>query len=288
MENINNYNLNYIKYFVNVAKYGSISKSARSLQISQSALSQAMKNLEEELEVKLFNRNTRGIVLTEEGKILYEKALQGVNALKQAVIETKKNALLEANSTFKIAISKSCFNFCITENINEIVKNFPQINFEFVERIREPEIVKGLQNNQANLAVLKTSTDFYSKEIENKLIKKLHYKMAYNPQFFNLKDKMTIEELKKFIILIKRRDGRRDSSWMQYSFASTMTCGDDSTVLSLIKEGVGIGLLPQEIANKFHLKTVEVIDFPKVERNLMACYNSSDKLAKQIAKFIKI
>ena len=63
--------LSQYKIFYTVAKYRNISKAAESLFISQPAISKAIKLLEENLSIKLFIRNSRGVILTEEGEILY-------------------------------------------------------------------------------------------------------------------------------------------------------------------------------------------------------------------------
>lgn len=284
LEFINDLNYNYIKYFVSVAQHGSILKASQSLKMSQSALSQAMKNLERDLDITLFSRNTRGIVLTEEGKALYEKSLQGVKAFRQAIIQSKN--VTQAENGFKISTSHACFEFCVLNNLQNIIKNFPNLNFEFIASTMEFNVVKSLQNNECDIAIIKGSNEFSSKEIETKLIKKIHYVMTYNPKFFTIKDEVSFEELNKFPILFKMRNGRRDSSWLEYSFSHTVCCHDDSTVLDLIKEGVGIGLLPKEVAERYDLKNFEVAGVPKIEVNIMACYNESNELAKNISKLL--
>lgn len=62
-----------MEYFVAVCKYNSILKAAKSLFITQQALSKSMKNLESSLEVQLFHRSANSISLTEAGLYLYEK-----------------------------------------------------------------------------------------------------------------------------------------------------------------------------------------------------------------------
>lgn len=61
------------KYFTSVCKYKNISKAAKSLYISQQALSTSIKNLEKRLKTKLFNRTPTGVELTNDGLYLYEK-----------------------------------------------------------------------------------------------------------------------------------------------------------------------------------------------------------------------
>jgi DNA-binding transcriptional LysR family regulator len=62
-----------LKYFQQVALYRNFSRAAERLFISQSALSRQVANLEAELDVKLFKRNTRSVALTEAGAVLYEQ-----------------------------------------------------------------------------------------------------------------------------------------------------------------------------------------------------------------------
>lgn len=63
-----------LKYFQTVCKYGNITKAANELHISQPSLSNAVKELEKEFGISLFRRLSRGITLTEEGRVFLEAA----------------------------------------------------------------------------------------------------------------------------------------------------------------------------------------------------------------------
>ncbi len=72
MNDFRNLDLNLCRTFLVVAKLGSISKTATELCVSQPAVSYSIKTLEEELNCKLFNRNTKGVELTADAiKLLY-------------------------------------------------------------------------------------------------------------------------------------------------------------------------------------------------------------------------
>lgn len=58
--------------FKEVAEAGNITAAAQTLFISQSAVSQSIKQLEAELQTRLFARNSRGVTLTADGRMLYE------------------------------------------------------------------------------------------------------------------------------------------------------------------------------------------------------------------------
>ena len=69
-----NLNLCLLEYIVEVAKCGSISKAAQNLFVSQPHLSNQIKGMENQLNVRLFRRSAKGMDLTEEGKIFVEEA----------------------------------------------------------------------------------------------------------------------------------------------------------------------------------------------------------------------
>ena len=66
-----NQNLSSYWIFYTVANAGNISKAAKELYISQPAISKSIQKLEENLGCKLFSRSSRGVVLTDEGQLLY-------------------------------------------------------------------------------------------------------------------------------------------------------------------------------------------------------------------------
>ena len=67
-----NQNLSSYRIFYTVANTGNISKAAKELYISQPAISKSIQKLEEGVGCKLFSRSSRGVVLTDEGKLLYD------------------------------------------------------------------------------------------------------------------------------------------------------------------------------------------------------------------------
>jgi len=67
-------NLELYRFFCEVAKTGNVTKAADKLCVTQSAVSQAIKQLEDRLEEKLFDRSARGMRLTPEGEVLFSYA----------------------------------------------------------------------------------------------------------------------------------------------------------------------------------------------------------------------
>lgn len=287
MESLLDISFDSIRYFLTIAKHGSISKAASMLNISQSALSQSMKNLEQHLGVSLFNRNTRGVVLTEEGKILYEEAREGERFFRKAIVDAKQTANFRLLSNFKISCSRGVLENFLNPHMRAILRIFPELNFEFVKHYLEQDVVKALQKEEVDLCFVKSDKNFAIKEIECKPIMTLHYKICYNPAYYSFPETVKLEDIKKHTIIVKTRTERSDSTWMEYSFPRTIICKEDLALLSMIKQGIGIGLFPVEFLENDELRSVEVEGFKKVDRVIYACYNSANKVAKEIVKIIK-
>jgi molybdate transport repressor ModE-like protein len=75
--------IRHIRYFLEITRQGSISKAAKVLQMTQPPLSAALKNLEDELGVKLLERTARGIVPTRAGELLLQKGTRLVDETDQ-------------------------------------------------------------------------------------------------------------------------------------------------------------------------------------------------------------
>lgn len=109
-------NLDLYRVFYTVAKRGSLTRAAEELYISQPAVSQAVKQLENQLGVSLFNRTHRGMELSEEGGkriiekvehalLLLEEAEKALNANGEKSAE--KNAEKSAENTAKKTAEQS-------------------------------------------------------------------------------------------------------------------------------------------------------------------------------------
>ena len=84
--------LRHLRYFVAVAEELSFRRAAHRLHLSHPALSQQIHDLENELALKLFERNSRGVELTEVGRVFLLGARRALAAAKQAVIQAQETA----------------------------------------------------------------------------------------------------------------------------------------------------------------------------------------------------
>lgn len=109
MEQISIERLTGLIAFTRAASLGSFSAAAKALGISPSAVSKSIARLEKQMSLTLFTRTTRSLHLTQEGRVLYEKALQLLQEaenIQQAVISTRSrpSGLLRVTAPWPIAV----------------------------------------------------------------------------------------------------------------------------------------------------------------------------------------
>lgn len=117
-----------LKQIVTVAKHGSINKAAHELDISQPALSTSLRELENELELSLFQRTRKGVFLTAEGEKIVEEAkliLASVDRI-QHISESS-----DIRPEIKIATG-SFFEFMIPDIIAAYHKKYPNVTLHFL------------------------------------------------------------------------------------------------------------------------------------------------------------
>jgi DNA-binding transcriptional LysR family regulator len=89
-----------LNYFIAVAKYKSFSLVSKEFYVSQPCISHRIKELEKELDTKLFNRNTRSVELTTAGEIFLEDAKKAVS-----ILEKSKEKILQSDKKMNLDIS---------------------------------------------------------------------------------------------------------------------------------------------------------------------------------------
>lgn len=157
--------LQQLRYFLEIVNSGSINKAAERLFIAQSSLSNAMKDLEKEIDHELFTRTPRGITLTADGTEFLgyaRQVLEQTELLEQRWMNKKLSRRL-------CAISTQHYAFVVNAFVN-MVKKTQAEEYEYTLReARTFEIVKDVKNLRSDLGVL------FLSEFNRKVIEKLLY-----------------------------------------------------------------------------------------------------------------
>ena len=144
-------NLELYRVFYMVAKCGSLTRAAEELYISQPAVSQAIKQLENQLGVPLFKRMHRGMELSENGgKLIFkevEQALELLNEAENRIEQTKT----EATGTLRIGASDTIFEYFLADKIVDYHERFPAVKIELMADFT-PDTIAKLKANRCDVA----------------------------------------------------------------------------------------------------------------------------------------
>ena len=144
--------LDLYRVFRITAKAGSISKAARELYISQPAVSQAIKQLEERLGAQLFTRNSRGIALTHEGEALFGYVEQACSLIESA--EERMNQLKNlSGGEIHIGASDTICKHFLLPILEKYHHRYPDINIRVTNRTSY-ESLELLRAGQVDVAFL--------------------------------------------------------------------------------------------------------------------------------------
>lgn len=118
--------LSLYKIFYTVAKNGNISKAAKELYISQPAISKSISKLEQNLSTILFVRSSRGVSLTNEGKILYEHIETAFDAIMQGEENIRKINKLGIGH-LRLGVSTTLCKYILLSYLKNFIEMYPHI-----------------------------------------------------------------------------------------------------------------------------------------------------------------
>ena len=149
--------LELYRVFKEVAETGNISVAAKNLYISQSAVSQSVKQLETALQARLFARSPRGVSLTGEGQMLYQyvRSALGLIATGEDKLSQAQQLLL---GTLVIGASDTVTSFFLTHYLDAFHRLHPGIRLKIVSG-RSAKVLSMLKSGAVDIAFASSPSD---------------------------------------------------------------------------------------------------------------------------------
>ena len=158
-----NNNLELYRVFCEVVKFKSISKASENMYISQSAVSQSIKKLEDSLGGTVFYRTKTGVELTEPGKNLYDYIKDSIDTISNAEnIFSEYNNLDKGN--LRIGSGNTIFNSMAIDTVIKFMRKYPNIDIRLIGGMTE-KLVKDLSNGELDVVML--NLPYLGKEYAN-------------------------------------------------------------------------------------------------------------------------
>ncbi len=157
--------LQQLRYVVEVAQCGSISRAAQRLFVTQPSLSKAIADLETEMNIHIFSRTNRGVSLTEEGTKFLSYARQVIE--QSNLLEQKYKYGTPSKRIF--AVSSQHYAFVVNAFV-ELVKEYGKDEYEFsLRESRTYDIIEDVRTGRSELGVLYMSR--FNREVLQRILK---------------------------------------------------------------------------------------------------------------------
>lgn len=158
--------LQQLKYIITVANEGNITEAAEKLFISQPSLTAAVRSLEEELSVNIFNRSNKGVTVTREGEEVLAYARQ---VLEQAELMQEKFCAAKSRNP-RFSVSCQHYSFAVNAFV-DVIKEYESDSYDFtIRETQTHEIIEDVSFGKSEIGIIYLSNN--NESVINKLLKK--------------------------------------------------------------------------------------------------------------------
>jgi LysR family hydrogen peroxide-inducible transcriptional activator len=243
-----------LKYCIAVAEYRNFTTAAQHVYVTQPTLSMQIQKLEQELDLKIFDRTQKPIGLTAVGEKIIQQAhlIVAESDRIQDVIQQEKGVI---GGNFKLGIIPTVMSTLLPLFLQTVLKAYPKLILE-IEEMPTQQIIENLEKGTLDAGVAATPLDY-----DHILEKPLYYEpfMVYAPTHSKLnKEKSIIADMLKNEQILLLQDGHcfRNSALNickikhEVPLPFEIKSGSFETLVQLAEEGLGITLLPYLHARK--------------------------------------
>lgn len=286
--------LDLYKIFCEVAKYNNFSKAAKFLYMTQPAVSQAISQLEGELGIRLFTRVPKGVILTNEGKQLFEYANSAINLInvgEKKLIETKNLMAGE----LKIGVGDTISRYFLLPYLEKFHNQYPSIKLKIINRTTI-ELCVLLKSGEIDIAICNLPIEDSS--IEVKELMTIHDVFVYGESYKDkLSEPMSIEGLIEFPLILLEPSSNSRQYVEKFMLSKgikiepEIELGSHELLLEFAKINLGISCVVKEFAYEYlqngllnEVRLIETIP----ERSIGVCSLKSVSLSPSSTKFVEI
>lgn len=197
-----NIDLELYRVFFVVAKHKHMTKASEELHISQPAISQSIKKLEEQLGGTLFLRSNKGMELTEEGKMFYEYVKGALELINNAENEFTSFKNLDKGE-IKIGCSTTLTKLVLLDTLKRFHPNYPNININITNDLTS-NLINDLKLGKLDFVIFNES-NIKESNLNLQKIKELKQGFVYNPLFY--KDEVkSFEDLNNYPLILQKEE----------------------------------------------------------------------------------
>lgn len=264
-------NLNQLRYFVSVAENGSFTKAAQSHYISQTAITQQIHALEENIGTKLLDRNSRPVSLTPAGRVLLKEAREILGRMDTAITRTRE-ASTGLEGELRLGYTKGYEHSDLPKYLRRFHRQYPNVLISCY-RCDTDALAAGLINGDYDVIFTWDSTNLRQEEtLQLRMMEQVPLRVAlYANHPLARRSELTRKDLKQENILFMSPSGTGDSFGDAFYIRLYQQAGyqpnillrsnDMESILMMVAAEEGISIVP-EYSHPWDVGTENVVFVP--------------------------
>jgi DNA-binding transcriptional LysR family regulator len=269
--------------FITVFKLNNYSRTADHLNLTQPAVTARIQKLEIELGCKLFYRDGKKILLTEEGKALLPFARKILSYIKEAkqTIENLKTP------TITIGLSPAISVSLVLEALT-LLREKEELSFDMVEAADSVEVSKMVEEGLVDIGLVRDVIPFPNLESKKIFHEKLFFIVGKNHPLAGKSEINKEDLINQTMICYKRESAlwrKIDEKLVGVKDLKRIEVGGFEMVLSMVKNNWGFCIVPELILNKNNINDFCIIPFPDFQD---ITYNITEVYKKDFPKYEKL
>lgn len=275
-----------LRIFHAVADAGSLTHAGDTLHLSQSAVSRQIRALEDSLNTTLFHRHARGLILTEQGELLFDATVAMTKRLDAAAARIRDSEE-EVFGELRVTTTTGFGSLWLAPRLSKLYDLYPDLTIDLMLE----EKVLDLPMREADVAIRMKEPS--QADLVRKRLMNIRMRLYASPEYIakhGLPER--IEDISRHRLICQNPRSAQVASGlalvqrlMTYNVSSMLTVNNYFGVLQSVIHGLGIGMLPDYSAQDLRSVIRVLPDVESVEVPVYLAYPEELRQSKRIAAF---
>ncbi|PTX46437.1 LysR family transcriptional regulator [Allosediminivita pacifica] len=275
-----------LRIFHAVADAGSLTHAGEVLHLSQSAVSRQIRALEEHLDTNLFHRHARGLILTEQGELLFDATRSMVKRIDAATARIRDSEE-EVFGELRVTTTFGFGSLWLAPRLPKLYEQFPELNIDLLL----DERVLDLPMREADVAIRMKEPS--QADLIRKRLMSIRMRLYASPEYldaFGTPEKL--EDMSQHRLICQNTRSAQVAAGMMlvqelmtHNVRSTLTVNNYFGVLQAVVSNLGIGVLPDYIIEDFPHVVRVLPEVESIEVPVFLAYPEELRHSKRVAAF---
>jgi DNA-binding transcriptional LysR family regulator len=275
-----------LRIFHAVADAGSLTHAGEQLHLSQSAVSRQIRALEDSLSTTLFHRHARGLILTEQGELLFDATSAMAKRLDTAAARIRDSEE-EVFGELRVTTTTGFGSLWLAPRLPALYAKHPELKIDLIL----DERVLDLPMREADVAIRMKEPS--QADLIRKRLMAVHMRLYASPDYLATRGTpQTLEDLRNHRLICQNVTSQQVSAGatmvrelLTYEIPSTLTVNNYFGVLQAVIAGLGIGMLPDYVIEDFPAIVRVLPDVESGEIPVFLAYPEELRQSKRVAAF---